>query len=309
MIYYDSVALSYFGFLFCTLICFFGKSCIGSFCNFLELLQCAAKHIGFKNRICSLQHHQEALKSHTRVYVFRGEFGEISCPISIVCHKDIVPYFCISVVFSEIPVCWAIALSPIIVELTTWTTWSYRSWGPEVVWLHIFVESHFLDVLDSHLLECSDALTVLGNSRLCVSCEYCCSEFFSRNTRPGCQKFYWSTYTLCFEIVSKRPISHHLKIRQVSFVPNIINIRRSDTPLYIVESFSVRVRLPHKVWHKRLHPRYIEKRRTIFSTIYNECPWSRPVMFPLYWSFGFPKFIPYFANVCRSVHTISFVTS
>ena len=302
MIYDDSVALSGFGFIFCKLVCFFGKSCIRSSCYFLELLQCFTKHICLKNRISSLQHHQEAFKSHTGIYVFCWEFGKVSCTICIVCHKYVVPYFCIPVVFSKIPICWAIPLSSIIIELTTWSTRSYRPWRPEVVWFHIFVESHFFDMLNSHLLECGDTLAILRDSRLCISRKYCCSELFYGDTSPCRQKLYRPANTFCFEVISKWSISHHFKIRQMPFIPNIINIWRSDASLYIVESLPVRVCLTHKIWYKRLHSCYVEERRSIFRTIYDKRPRPRPVMFSLYGCLGLSKFIPYFTNICWSMH-------
>jgi hypothetical protein len=72
------------------------------------------------------------------------------------------------------------------------------------------------------------------------------------------KKLYRPRQCFSLEVITQRPVTHHLKHREMPFISNIFDIIGADTTLDIVQTLTEWMRFTDKIWDKLLHPCNVE---------------------------------------------------
>ena len=256
------------------------------------------KYISIIHSFYSIERWGNSFQPHPRINTLSCESRKCSICIFIVLHKHIVPdfhpffWFFFYVTSLRRKLSFSNPVKYLCVR-ATWSRLTCRS--PPVILFWEETNSIFRNSL------CFPKLYWLIITRsIFVSFKYSNRKHLRVDSHPLNKKFITPSNGFFFKIISKWPVSQHLKKRQMSIVSHIIDISSSDTLLVVRKTLPKWVLLSHQIDNEWVHSGGRKKNRWIVFRNY----WSRWDDSMFFFFKEIYIFLTYF--LARNLHNLGF---
>ena len=169
-------------------------------------------------------------------------------------HKNVITKFCIfSAAAAGTTIRTAIRYISNVEHFRVGTTWTILQ-SPPVIFRRKVINILFLKAGVNTAL-CAFLIT----RSILITGKYSCCKMISVETIHLCQQLVTPFTTILFEVVAKRPATHHFKECNMALISYGIDIIGTNTSLYVTKSCTKRMLLPQQIRHQGLHTCYIEQ--------------------------------------------------